>query len=42
MVEVAVTLKAHAVSSRSAPKDLADAYNLLSIANEYNADQIGG
>lgn len=40
-VEFAVTLKAYATTSRSAPKDLADLYNLLSIASAYNEDEIG-
>ena len=32
-VEIAVTLKAYATTSRAAPKDLTDLYNLLSVAN---------
>ncbi|MCC6270444.1 MAG: hypothetical protein IT190_04135 [Microbacteriaceae bacterium] len=41
-VELAVTLKAYATTSRSAPKDFADLYNLLSIANAYGEHEIGG
>ena len=40
-VELAVTLKAYATTSRSAPKDLTDLYNLLNIANAYDEDEIG-
>ncbi|SEN81629.1 hypothetical protein [Cryobacterium luteum] len=40
-VEIAVTLKAYATTSRAAPKDLTDLYNLLSVANSYDEDRIG-
>lgn len=40
-VELAVTLKAYATTSRSAPKDLTDVYNLLNIANRYSEEEIG-
>ncbi|MHC5796659.1 hypothetical protein ACVXZ4_10915 [Lacisediminihabitans sp. FW035] len=40
-VELAVSLKAYATISRAAPKDLTDLYNLLSVANSYDAGQIG-
>ncbi|WP_368497564.1 hypothetical protein [Herbiconiux sp. A18JL235] len=41
-LEVAVLLKAFATTSRSAPKDYTDLYNLLSIAYRYGAEAIGG
>ena len=41
-VELAVIFKAYAAQSRHAPKDITDLYNLLSIAHEYSADEIGG
>jgi hypothetical protein len=40
-IEVAVTLKAYATTSRVAPKDLTDLYNLLSIVNAHDEDEIG-
>jgi len=41
-VEVALISKSYAFRSRLAPRDVADLYNLLSIALEYPADEIGG
>jgi hypothetical protein len=41
-VEIAVVLKALATRSRTAAKDLTDLYNLLSIASNYDPDEIGG
>jgi hypothetical protein len=41
-VELALIFKAYAAQSRHAPKDITDLYNLLSIAFEYPADEIGG
>lgn len=41
-VELALIFKAHAAQSRHAPKDVTDLYNLLSIAFEYSANEIGG
>lgn len=41
-VELALIFKAYAVQSRHAPKDITDLYNLLSIAFEYPAEEIGG
>ena len=40
-VELAVSLKAYATTSRAAPKDVTDLYNLLSVANFYDEDHIG-
>ncbi|GAA0993509.1 hypothetical protein [Subtercola frigoramans] len=40
-VELAVTLKAYATTSRAAAKDLTDLYNLLGVANSYDEDDIG-
>ena len=41
-VELALIFKTYAAQSRHAPKDTTDLYNLLSIAFEYAADEIGG
>ncbi|MEX1077976.1 MAG: hypothetical protein WED09_02555 [Homoserinimonas sp.] len=41
-IELAVTLKAYATTSRAASKDLTDLYNLLSVANAYDEGEIGG
>lgn len=40
--ELAVSLKAYATTSRAAPKDLTGVYNLLSGADSYEEDHIGG
>lgn len=41
-VELALIFKAYAAQSRHVPKDITDLYNLLSIAFDYPADEIGG
>lgn len=41
-VELAVISKSHAFRSRLEPRDVADLYNLLSIALEYPSEEIGG
>lgn len=40
--EIATVLKAYAATSRSAVKDVVDLHNLLTIADSYPADGIGG
>jgi len=41
-VELALISKSYAFRSRLEPRDVADLYNLLSIAREYPAEDIGG
>lgn len=41
-VEIAVILKAYAITSRNAPKDYSDLFNLLTVARHHHSAAIGG